>query len=91
MQVKHITGTRGHLIIELTDGRLVYAPGELTMDARFYVNISGDWYWAKESARESVLPDATDFYGAVSGNEKEELIHAVKMHQKPGSVRIIFD
>jgi hypothetical protein len=91
MQVKHISGTRGHIVIELTDGRYVYVLGELTMDAKFYADIGRDWFWAKESVKRSILPDQDEFLGVVSDEEKEELMRAVRSDQKEGSMRIIFD
>ena len=91
MRIKHISGTRGHMVIELTDGRYVYVSGELTMDAKFYADIGRDWYWAKESVKHSVLPDHEDFLGVVTNEEKEELMRAVRLDQNEGSIRIIFD
>ncbi len=91
MQIKHISGTRGHIILELTDGRYVYVPGELTMDARFYAVVSQEWYWAKGSARNSVLPGKEDFLETVTPGEKAELMDAVKDTDREGSIRIIFD
>ena len=91
MHVKHISGTRGHMIVELTDGRYVYVPGELTQNAKFYALIGGDWYWARESVRNSVLPDGSEFLGFVTDGEKEELMRTIRADYRPGGIEIIFD
>ena len=95
MQVQRITGTRGHINIELSDGRYVYVPGELTLGSKFYAVVSQDWYWVKKPIRYFLSSEDEATSTRVTDEEKKELMAAVELEQreriKKDCIRIIFD